>query len=100
MVPPVAIRSSTSMTLSPGLKGVLVQLDRSRAVFQFVVFHQGVEGQFALLAHQHQRGVQLVGQRRADNEAPGIDGGNRINLLAMVAMDKGIDQFTKSRFLS
>ena len=72
-----------------------MQFHRGGAVLQFVVFHQGIERQLAFLADQYQRGVQLIGQGGADDKTTGIYGGNGINIVAVVAVNEGINQLAE-----
>ncbi len=79
-MPPVAIRSSTSSTRSPGVDRVLVHLDDVDAVFERVVLADRPPGQLALLAERHEAGAEPVGDRAAENEAARLDAGDDVDL--------------------
>src|SRR5690554_1137745 len=80
-------------------EGVFVDLDGCSAVLQLVIFCQCVEWQLTLLSDQYQRGVKFVSQSRANDKTAGVHGSHRVNTLAMIAMNEGINEFAKCCFI-
>jgi hypothetical protein len=72
-VPPVASRSSTTTTRSPAAIAADVHLDPVGAVLERVVVADRLVRQLARLAHRHEADPERGGQRRAEDEAAGVD---------------------------
>jgi hypothetical protein len=72
-VPPVARRSSTRSTFSPGLERVVVDLDDGLAVFELVILTDRRAGQLALLADRHEAHGQLMRDGAAEDEPPRLE---------------------------
>ena len=91
-VPPVAIRSSTRITFSPGCHRVLVHLHLVEAVFQAVGDAHGLVRQLALLADRDEPGGQLVRDGAAEDEAARLDAGDLVDLQAGIGMHQFVDR--------
>jgi len=72
-----------------------MDFDRGIAVFEFVFLGDGGEGQLALLAHRNEAAVQLVGDDAAENEAAGVDAGDKVDLGIHVTQHEGFDEQAK-----
>ena len=68
-VPPVARTSSTSRTRLPGPNGILLHLERRRAVLEVVGLGVHVAGQLALLAHRDEADTE-VGREGGSEKNP------------------------------
>ncbi len=90
-VPPVAIRSSTRITFSPGRDRVLVHLHLVEPVFQAVGDAHGLVRQLALLADRDEAGRNLVGDGAAEDEAARLDAGDLVDLLPGIGMHQLVD---------
>ena len=66
-----------------GLEGVGVDVELTLTVLEAVFDGHALAGQLPGLANRHQRQVEAVGQRRAEEEAPRLDGDDRIDIKAL-----------------
>src|SRR5262249_50044973 len=63
----------------PSLDGLLVDLDGIDAVLERVLLTDRLPRQLALLAHRDEAAAQAVGHRAAQDEAAGLDAGDRVH---------------------
>ena len=71
-------------------QAVGMDFEEGFAVFGLVALGQYVRWQFALLAKQDQRFVQLVGNDRTDQEAPGIHGADVAEVFFDIALGETV----------
>lgn len=72
-----------------------MDLDGGGAVFEGVVFGDGVEGEFPFFAHDRQGLVELVSEGTADEEAAGVDGGHDVDGVTGAIERESLDHDAK-----
>src|SRR5579875_3701375 len=76
--------------------GIGVNFQRVRAVFEVVLNFGRGGGELLRLAHGDEAGVQAVSQRRAEDEAAGLDAENEIDVFADVVLGEGVDELREA----
>ena len=69
-----------------------MDFDRRFAVLQRVALRDGIKRQLALFADGDEADVQLIRQRRADDEAACVQACHDIDFLTHIAIDQQIHQ--------
>src|SRR5262245_15102666 len=75
----------------PDLDRVLVDGERVSAVLELVLDFDGLARQLAQLANGYEAGLQLMGERAAEDEAARFDADDHIDPLVAIAADEAVD---------
>ena len=79
---------------------VAVDLELVGAVLELVLLAIHRPRQLAGLAHRHEPGAEPVGDRRGEDEAPGLDADHPVDLDAGEVVGDGVDRRTGTRSAS
>ena len=77
------------------LDGVLVHLERIRAVFERVIELHRFGGQFAYLAHGNKSGIQTVRESGGEDKSARLHAKNEIDFLIDIVFGKPVDNVAK-----
>ena len=78
-----------------GLDRVGVDLEGRRAVLELVLDLDRLRRQLAELAHRHEAGAELVGQRRAEDEAARLHADHEVDLRAADLLGHAVDHLAE-----